>query len=96
MAPAVATYTPRDPSSTVLYHVIAEHLETLLASLHADPEARGLPAYVEREFYDDLRFGVPVSTGSPSTPTPLTSPIGAISWNISSAIPPVVRYLSSA
>src|SRR5881296_908938 len=26
MAPAVATYAPRDPSSTVLYHVIAEHL----------------------------------------------------------------------
>ena len=28
MAPAVATYAPRDPSGTVLYHVIAEHLET--------------------------------------------------------------------
>ena len=32
MAPAVATYAPRDPSGTVLYHVIAEHLETFLAS----------------------------------------------------------------
>ncbi len=28
MAPAVATYEPRDPSRTVLYKVIAEHLET--------------------------------------------------------------------
>jgi len=47
MAPAVATYEPHDPSRTVLYHVIAEHLETFLASLDADPEATGLPAYVE-------------------------------------------------
>jgi hypothetical protein len=58
MAPAVATYAPRDPSSTVLYHVIAEHLETFLASLHDDPDATGLPAYVEREFYDYLRCGI--------------------------------------
>ena len=50
MAPAVATYEPRDPSRTVLYHVIADHLETFLASLDADPEATGLPAYVQREF----------------------------------------------
>jgi hypothetical protein len=26
--------------------VIAEHLETFLASLHDDPDAKGLPAYV--------------------------------------------------
>jgi Putative transposase/Transposase zinc-binding domain len=58
MAPAVATYTPRDPSGTVLYHVIAEPLETLLASLADDPEATGLPAYVQREFYDSVRCGI--------------------------------------
>ena len=58
MAPAVATYAPRDPSRTVLYHVVAEHLETFLASLHDDPEAPGLPAYVQREFYDYLRCGI--------------------------------------
>jgi hypothetical protein len=58
MAPAIATYTPRDPSQTVLYTVIAEHLETFLASCHDDPDATGLPAYVEREFYDDLRCGI--------------------------------------
>ena len=58
MAPAVATYAPRDPSRTVLYHVVAEHLETFLASLADDPEATGLPAYVEREFYDYLRCGI--------------------------------------
>jgi hypothetical protein len=28
MAPAIATYAPRDPSQSVLYNVIAEHLET--------------------------------------------------------------------
>ena len=44
MAPAVSTYEPRDPSRTVLYKVIAEYLETFLASLDADPAAKGLPA----------------------------------------------------
>src|ERR1700745_1731686 len=58
MAPAVATYAPRAPSSTVLYHVIAEHLETFLASCHDDPDGSGLPAYVESEFYDYLRCGI--------------------------------------
>jgi Putative transposase/Transposase zinc-binding domain len=54
----VATYAPRDPSGTVLYHVIAEHLETFLASLADAPEATGLPAYVQREFYDYLQCGI--------------------------------------
>jgi hypothetical protein len=58
MTPAAATYEPRDPSRTVLYQVIAEHLETFLASLHDDPDAKGLPAYVEREFYDYLQCGM--------------------------------------
>ncbi len=58
MAPAVATYEPRDPSRTVLSTVIADHLETFLASLDADPDATGLPAYVEREFYAYLRCGI--------------------------------------
>jgi putative transposase/transposase-like zinc-binding protein len=58
MAPAVATYAPRDPSHTVLYHVIAEHLETFLASCHDNSEATGFPAYVEQEFYDYLRCGI--------------------------------------
>jgi hypothetical protein len=58
MAPALATYAPRDPSHTVLYTVIADHLETFLASLDADPEATGLPAYVQREFYAYLQCGI--------------------------------------
>ena len=58
MAPALATYEPRDPSHTVLYTVIADHLETFLASLDADPAATGLPAYVAREFYAYLQCGI--------------------------------------
>jgi len=58
MAPAVATYEPRDPSSTVLSKVIAEHFETFLVSLDEDPDAKGLPAYVQREFYDYLQCGI--------------------------------------
>jgi hypothetical protein len=58
MTPPAATCEPRDPSRTVLYQVIAEHLETFLASLHDDPDTKGLPAYVEREFYDYLQCGI--------------------------------------
>jgi hypothetical protein len=58
MAPAVTTYEPRNPSRTVLYKVSAEHLGTLLASLDDNPDAKGLPAYVQREFYDSLQCGI--------------------------------------
>jgi len=58
MAPAVPTYAPRDSGDTVLYKVIAEHLETFLASCHDDPEATGLPIYVQQEFDDYLRCGI--------------------------------------
>src|SRR5262245_35845412 len=51
-------YAPHDPSQTLLYQMVADHLETFLASLDADPDARGLPAYVEREFYDYLQCGI--------------------------------------
>src|SRR5712691_5962169 len=54
LAPTPSSYVPHDPSHTVLYTVVADHLETFLASLEADPDARGLPAYVQREFYDYL------------------------------------------
>ena len=49
---------PVIPSRTVLYHVIADHLETFLASCEADPDATGLPAYVQREFYDYVQCGI--------------------------------------
>jgi hypothetical protein len=58
LAPAPPPYVPRDPSQTILYHVVANHLETFLASRDADPDAQGLPAYVQREFYDYLQCGI--------------------------------------
>jgi hypothetical protein len=51
-------YVPHDPSQTVLYRVVADHLETFLVSLDTDPDAKGLPAYVERELYDYLQCGI--------------------------------------
>ena len=48
-------YQPRDSSATVLSQVIAEHLETFLATLAADSTARGLPEYVVEEFYAYLQ-----------------------------------------
>src|SRR5262249_21230897 len=58
MAPAVPTYAPRAPRGTVRYHGIAEHLETLLASCHDDPEATGCPADGQRELDDYLQGGI--------------------------------------
>jgi Transposase zinc-binding domain len=58
MAPASAPYAPRNPSRTVLSKVLADHLETLLASLDADPDATGLPAYGQRAFYDYVPCGI--------------------------------------
>ena len=59
MAPATpAIYEPRDPSSRVLYKAVSDHLEIFLASLDADPGAKGLPAYVQKEFYDYLQCGI--------------------------------------
>src|SRR5262245_39480852 len=55
MAPAVATYEPRDPRHTVLYKVIADHLETFIATLDSDPDATDLHAYVRRYLYDYLQ-----------------------------------------
>ena len=42
----------------MLYTVTAEHLETFLASLDADPAVKGLPAHVERGFNDYLQCGI--------------------------------------
>jgi hypothetical protein len=42
----------------VLSHVVADPLETLLASLDADTDAQGLPAYGQRAWYDYLPCGL--------------------------------------
>ena len=49
---------PRDPSPTVLSHGVADPLETLLTSLDADTDGKGLPAYGQRAWYDDLQGGI--------------------------------------
>ena len=51
-------YQRREPSETVLYQVVAEHLETFLAIVAADPTAKGLPEYVVDEFYAYLQCGI--------------------------------------
>jgi Transposase zinc-binding domain/Putative transposase len=51
-------YVPRDPRQTILYQVVAAHLETFLATVAADPTATGLPAYVTEEFYAYLQCGI--------------------------------------
>src|SRR5262245_11641588 len=51
-------YGPRDPSQMLLYQVVADHLETLLASLDADPDAQGFPAYGQCECYAYGQCGV--------------------------------------
>ena len=48
----------RIEKSVFLNKAVAEHLETFLASLDADPDAKGLPAYVQRKFYDYLQCGI--------------------------------------
>src|SRR5207245_9765163 len=58
LAPSPSSYVPHDPSQTILYRVVADHLETFLTSLDADPAAKGLPAYVQRELYDYVQCGV--------------------------------------
>ena len=51
-------YNPREPSNTILYQVIAEHLETFLATIDADPTTKGLPQHVKDEFYAYLQCGI--------------------------------------
>lgn len=57
-SPEEFSYRPRDPSQTLLYKTIHQHLETFLQSLRQDPSARGLPDYVEGEFREFLRCGI--------------------------------------
>ena len=51
-------YAPHDLSQTLLYRVVADHLETFLASLDTASDVRGLPASVKRAFYDYWQCGV--------------------------------------
>ena len=50
-------YRQRKPQETVLYRVVADHLETFLDHVREHHE-RGLPAYVENEFRALLTCGI--------------------------------------
>ena len=52
-------YSRRRPESTTLYQVVQHHLETELAlAREGDGDGQRVPAYLEREFRDDLTCGV--------------------------------------
>ena len=51
-----ATYQPRHPDQSLLYQVIAEHLETFLA--RQQERDRSVPGFVEREFRAFLECGI--------------------------------------
>jgi hypothetical protein len=51
-------YRPQDAEHTVLHQVVAEHLETFLASVAEAGDGAGLPQFVEREFREFLTCGV--------------------------------------
>lgn len=49
-------YVPRNPADTVLYNVVAEHLETFLARQRQ--RERIVPRFVERELRKFLECGI--------------------------------------
>jgi hypothetical protein len=53
----LAGYRRRTPERTVLYELVAQHAQTMLAELRdADPDGGGLPRYVERELAAYLKY----------------------------------------
>jgi hypothetical protein len=56
--PPRVPYRRRRPEDTVLYQLVADHLETFLHHLEADPSRGTLPGFVEQEFRHFLRCGL--------------------------------------
>ena len=52
-----ATYERRRPEETVLYQLVAEHVETFFAQVEAETGA-GLPNFVKEEFEAFLECGI--------------------------------------
>ena len=48
----------RRPEQGVLFHIVAEHLDTFLARVGVDVGDRLLPGFVRRELNDHLRCGM--------------------------------------
>jgi len=55
------TYERHKPEDTVLYRIVAEHLETFLAEAREKHE-RGLPDYVEKELREYLKCGIYITS----------------------------------
>jgi hypothetical protein len=53
----VHDYARREPENSVLYRVLAEHLEGFLSRVDADPGRAGLPRFVVRELRAYLECG---------------------------------------
>ena len=54
-----AVYRPRRPAETVLYQIVAQHLETYLyLARQGDLDFDAVPKYVEREFRKYLGCGI--------------------------------------
>ena len=54
-----AVYRPRRPADTVLYQVVAQHLETyLFLARQGELDFDAVPEYVEREFRKYLACGI--------------------------------------
>ena len=51
-------YRRRNPEESTLYQVFQTHLETFLAQVASDPDARDLPKYVKRELRAYLSCGI--------------------------------------
>ena len=49
--------TPRNPSASVLYAVVRDHLETFCADVHRQRDGEGLPRFVDQEFRSFLQCG---------------------------------------
>ena len=51
------SYTPRDPTQSVLFHIVRDHFETLRVQAATLRDGEGLPRFVEREFREFLTCG---------------------------------------
>ena len=58
MSEPARSYQRRQPEETVLYRILAEHLETFLARIQSDESRGGLPRFVMRELRVFLDCGI--------------------------------------
>lgn len=57
-AESLQSYPSRNPAGTILYKVVQENLETFIQETDSNPNCKGLPEYVKREFYEYLSCGI--------------------------------------